>query len=95
MLERGRLQNKERGAIGNSGWRARELVLNSEAGAPLQRTTITKQFQAHLKQAGLRQLRLHDLRPTYGSLLMSQGVPLKTISELLGHASIEVTADVG
>ena len=47
-----------------------------------------------MRAAGLEHLRPHDLRHTYGSLLMSQGVPLKTISELLGHASIEVTADI-
>jgi len=94
LIERRSLQLKEKQAIGNSGWRAGDLVFNSEAGAPLHRTTITKQFEARLRRAGLRHLRLHDLRHTYGSLLMSQGVPLKTISDLLGHASIEVTADI-
>ena len=47
-----------------------------------------------MRTAGLDHLRPHDLRHTYDSLLMSHGVPLKTISELLGHASIEVTADI-
>jgi hypothetical protein len=39
-------------------------------------------------------MRLHELRHTYSSLLMSQGVPLKMISELMEHASVEVTADI-
>lgn len=93
LLERRARQMNEKAQLG-AEWRAGDLVFNSEAGAPLHRTTITKQFEARLKRAGLRHLRLHDLRHTYGSLLMSQGVPLKTISDLLGHASIEVTADV-
>ena len=42
-----------------------------------------------VKRAGLPPNRLHDLWHTYGSLLMSQGGPLKTISELTGHASIK------
>jgi integrase len=50
--------------------------------------------RAHLKSAGPGHVRLHDLGHTYGSLLMGQGVPLKTISDLMGHASIEVTADM-
>lgn len=49
-----------------------------------------------MKAAGLGHLHLrpHDLRHTYGSLLMSEGVSLKTISDLMGHASIEVTANI-
>jgi len=69
-------------------------VFNFEEGAPLHRNTITNQFHARVRAAGLEHLRPHDVRHTYGWLLMSQGVPLKTISELLGHASIELTADI-
>jgi len=87
-------QHGERRLIGEEGWQASDLVFNSEEGAPLHRNTITNQFHARVRAAGLEHLRPHDLRHTYGSLLMSQGVPLKTISELLGHASIEVTADI-
>jgi integrase len=94
LVERRAFQTGEKTRSGEARWRAGDLVFNSENGAPLHRTSITKQFQAHLKRAGLRPLRLHDLRHTCGSLLMSEGVPLKTISDLLGHASIEVTADI-
>jgi integrase len=94
LLERRSLQMSEKSVIGGSQWRAGDLVFNSADGAPFHRNTMMKQFQRHLRAARLTQLRLHDLRHTYGSLLMSQGVPLKTISDLMGHASIEVTADV-
>jgi len=87
-------QSFERSLIGDEQWRAGALVFNAGDGAPLHRNTIVKQFHAHIQAAGIGYLRPHDLRHTYGSLLMSQGVPLKTISELMGHASIEVTADV-
>lgn len=80
--------------IGENPSQAMGLVFNAEDGAPLHRNTMVKQFHARISVAGIGHLRPHDLRHTYGSLLMSQGVPLKTISELLGHASIEVTADV-
>ena len=76
-------QQAERRLIGEEGWEASDLVFNSEEGAPLHRNTITNQFHARVRAAGLEHLRPHDLRHTYGSLLMSQGVPLKTISELL------------
>ncbi|HWL42581.1 MAG TPA: site-specific integrase [Ilumatobacter sp.] len=43
---------------------------------------------------GLGHWHPHELRHSAGSLLLAQGVPLKMISEMLGHSSITVTADV-
>lgn len=94
LRRRQALQDEERALVGEAAWRTDGLVFNAEDGAPLHRNTIGHQFQRHARAAGLLPLRQHDLRHTYGSLLMSQGVPLKTISELLGHAAIEVTANV-
>lgn len=39
-------------------------------------------------------LRFHDLRHTFATELIHRGVPLKTVSELLGHSSISITADL-
>jgi integrase len=94
LLERRESQLVERREIGEEAWLAGGLVFNADDGSPLHRNTMTKQFHARVKEAGIGHLRPHDLRHTYGSLLMSQGVPLKTISELMGHGSIEVTADI-
>lgn len=44
-----------------------------------------------VKDSGIRHLRWHDLRHTFGSRLAQAGVPLNTISELMGHTSIVVT----
>lgn len=38
--------------------------------------------------------RVHDLRHFCASLLLAQGVPLKVVSDLLGHTRISVTADL-
>ena len=35
----------------------------------------------------------HDLRHGAASLMLAQGVPLSTISDILGHSSIRITAD--
>ena len=37
---------------------------------------------------------LHAIRHTFGSLLLTQGVDLKTISALLGHKDIQTTANI-
>jgi len=37
---------------------------------------------------------MHTLRHTAASVMIEAGVPLKTVSEILGHASIQVTGDI-
>jgi integrase len=44
--------------------------------------------------AGLRQIRLHDLRHTTASLLIVAGVPFKVVAELLGHSSPAITQTI-
>ena len=46
-----------------------------------------------LKLAGIRQIRFHDLRHTFASLLIEQGAHPKYIQEQMGHSSIQVTMD--
>jgi integrase len=94
LRERRAAQHSERMLLGETDWHAGDLVFNTEEGGSVHRSTIARRFHERLKAAGIGPMRLHDLRHTYGSLLMSQGVPLKMISELMGHASIEVTADI-
>lgn len=43
------------------------------------------------QRAGISEVRLHDLRHTFASRLVMRGVPLLTVSKLLGHASITMT----
>jgi integrase len=45
-------------------------------------------------QAGLRKIRLHDLRHTFGSLLIQNGASIVYVKEQMGHSSIQVTVDI-
>ena len=51
-------------------------------------------FNKALKKAGLRQIRIHDLRHTYASLLIQAGESLAYVRDQLGHHSIKVTVDI-
>ena len=51
-------------------------------------------FYRCLAKAGLRQVRIHDLRHTYASLLIQQGESLAYIKDQLGYHSIQVTVDI-
>ena len=48
-------------------------------------------FEAACEDAGLTDFHFHDLRHTFASWLMMRGVPLATVSNLLGHASPTMT----
>ncbi|MFQ5574020.1 MAG: tyrosine-type recombinase/integrase [Terriglobia bacterium] len=52
-----------------------------------------RQFLPALRRAGLRKIRLHDLRHTYASLLIAEGENLKYVQQQLGHSSAQITLD--
>jgi hypothetical protein len=51
-------------------------------------------FLPLLKRAELPRIRFHDLRHTAATLLLGQGVNVKVISEMLGHADVSITLRV-
>jgi len=52
---------------------------------------VRKAFEGAKKRAGITDFRFHDLRHTFASHLVMAGVDLKTVQELLGHKSFEMT----
>ena len=48
-------------------------------------------FEGAVKRAALGHVRIHDLRHTFASLLVKQGVPLFHVMQLLGHSDIRIT----
>ena len=70
-------------------------VFTNRDGEPLDGDNLRRRvFQPALTKAKLRQVRIHDLRHTYASLLIQQGESLAYVRDQLGHSSIQVTVDV-
>jgi integrase len=51
-------------------------------------------FDRLVARTGLPRIRFHDVRHTHASLLLKAGVPVKVVSERLGHATPSCTLDV-
>jgi integrase len=64
-----------------------DLVVAKENGTPIHPHTFSQSFERLIEKANLRTIRLHDLRHTHATLALKAGVPVKVISERLGHES--------
>lgn len=62
---------------------------NPVSGKPL--TTIKKAWRTLTTHARLADFRFHDCRHDFASRLVTKGVPLYTVAELLGHSGVEIT----
>ena len=61
------------------------MFLNTHHGAPSPES-FSQLFTRTTSTCGLPRIRFHDLRHTHASLLVAAGVPIKVVSERLGHA---------
>lgn len=73
-------------------WTEYELVFTTGTGNPLDgRNLRGRQFPRLLLKAELPEMRIHDLRHSAASMLLADGVPVKVVSEILGHADVSTT----
>jgi integrase len=69
------------------------LAFATETGQPLYGDSVTKRFGELCDEAGVRRVRVHDLRHGRASLLLAAGVDIAVVSKILGHGSISITSD--
>jgi Site-specific recombinase XerD len=63
----------------------------SGTGKPIEPRTMQNRFKAVLRECGVRQIKFHGLRHTYATLCIENGFDPKALSELLGHADVNIT----
>jgi integrase len=69
---------------------ADELVFAGDVGAYLDGSALRRRYDRALKRAGLRPLRFHDLRHTFGTRMISRA-DIRRVQEWMGHADIQTT----
>lgn len=73
---------------------ATDLIFAHPDGSWINPDYFSQVFDRHLARSDLPRIRLHDLRHTHASILLKQGVPLKVVSERLGHSNPAFTLSV-
>lgn len=78
-----------------AGWQNVDgLVVTLGDGSAPNPEAFSNLFLDLAKRAGLRPIRLHDVRHSYATAALADGVPVKVVSQRLGHADITVTLKV-
>ena len=67
-----------------------DFVFAGQAGLPLDGDALSKRYEDALRRAGLRRLRFHDLRHTFGTRMIAKA-DIRRVQEWMGHADIQTT----
>ncbi len=71
-----------------------DIVFSALEGGPTHPDLFSQTFDRAVAKSTLPRIRLHDLRHTHASILLKAGVPVKVVSERLGHSSPAFTMTV-
>jgi integrase len=95
VLKTHRAKQNEIRLKAGSEWVDNDLIFCQKNGTPLDPYNQNhRAFKPILKKAGIRQIRIHDLRHTFASILIAAGHNPKYIQNQMGHASISITMDL-
>jgi integrase len=83
-------QLAEREAAGDA-YEDRDLIFCDEIGRPIVPNRLTEQFSELRKRAKIRPGRLHDVRHSAATHLLTRGIPVHIVATRLGHSSPVVT----
>ncbi len=93
-LRRHRAEQQEQRRLSDTAWVEYGLIFTTMFGTPQTCSNVRTRFAWLLKRAGLPHVRPHDLRHGAASIWFAQGIQAKTISTLLGHATVGITMDL-
>ena len=70
-----------------------QYVFPSPNGGPISPDSVNNMLKRVLERAGIPTVRFHDLRHTFATIALQNGVDIKTVSGMLGHFSAGFTLD--
>lgn len=86
-------QHLEREFAGEA-WEESGYLFTSLVGTPMDPRNLSARFQELVKKAGVRRVRLHDLRHFAATVQLMDGAPVKAVQAQLGHSNSSTTLDI-
>ncbi|SFM43927.1 tyrosine-type recombinase/integrase [Salibacterium qingdaonense] len=97
-LKAHRTKQKEHKMRAGKSYEDNNLVIATKLGKPVGHRNVLRTWyriiQPLVQQEKVKEIRMYDLRHTHASMMLSEGVHSKIVSERLGHASVRTTLDV-
>ncbi len=91
LLKQYKSLQEERKKLLGSAWSDNKYLFKMPWGTCMKPDWLTRQWSSFIDKNGLRHIRLHDLRHTCATYLLSLGTPIATVSRKLGHSDIYTT----
>jgi integrase len=90
-----RQQREDRLAAGSAWemWNGHSLVFTQPNGHPVDPRQDWAEWKHLLRDARVRNVRVHDGRHTAATLLLEHGIPIRVVADVLGHSSIQLTGN--
>jgi integrase len=89
-LERQAIEQKVMG----TRWQENDMLFPSSIGTPMNQSNLYKNFKDMIQNAGLPNIRFHDLRHTAASIMLNHNIPIIVVSRRLGHSKASITLDI-
>ena len=93
-LKRWRVRQLEDRLSHGPQWLGEDRILTEPDGRPVTPSRALNELARVCESAGVRRIRIHDLRHLHASLALGAGIPLVDVSRRLGHANVGVTATI-
>jgi len=93
-LKEHRISQLETRLKAGMAWKEQGLVFPNRNGGYFRRPRLYAIFKKLLQEAGLPDMHFHDLRHNAATILLTMGVSMKAVQEILGHGSIVTTMNI-
>ncbi|WMJ22194.1 site-specific integrase [Paludicola sp. MB14-C6] len=93
LLEYQKRQQQEK-TLASSAYDDNDYIFATQLGGVIEPSTMRDMYNRLLKQAGISHANFHALRHTFATRAIESGVPIKAVSDILGHATVQLTMDL-
>ena len=93
LFDRYKIQQDEQKRRFGKGYHHLGMIFSREDGYYIDPATFRDHYQQKLNESGVKHHTFHALRHTFATRALEAGIPVKVVSQLLGHASVQITMD--